>query len=184
MLKKCLPFILIFTLIVPISALEHVPGYGEICFPCHNLLLSKNEQYTKFTHCRCHSVDIWRGNKIEMGKLSELHDIDPCIRCHSGLYTGKIAVHVPHQEVSCSACHGEDVVVKPDTSNCFNCHKGGIHEIHGDILTDICVACHGEVINKFAELKEEVGVVIPEEKPEKAFSLYDFIRSILSFIFG
>ncbi len=169
---------------------QHPPGYGEICFPCHDLLLSKQEQISKLSHCRCHSVDIWSGTHINMEKLSKLHGLNPCIKCHIGAgYSSNnldaIAVHIPHTNINCSACHGEGVVTKPESANCYYCHKGGIHEIHGEILNDICVACHGKVIYKFAELKKEVGVkATPQKEKSKPFSIYDVIKALFSSLTG
>ena len=173
-----------------LKASQHPPGYGEICFPCHELLLSEGEQYSKLSHCKCHSVDIWKGEHVVMEKLSKLHGLDPCIKCHvgAGYSSGNldaIAVHVPHTNVKCSACHGEGVVVKPESKNCYYCHKGGVHEVHYEILNEICVACHGKVIYKFAELKKEVGIKeTPIAEKAKPFSLYDVLKNIFAGLLG
>jgi hypothetical protein len=174
-----------------VSAQEHVAGYGEICFPCHNTILTEDERIAKLAHCRCHSVDIWRGDKVEMDKLSKLHGDSPCIKCHAGpAFTSEdmdaLNVHVPHSNVKCSSCHGEGAIVVPDTESCLGCHKGGVHEIHEDVLIDVCVGCHGKVIHKFAELRAEVGITEVEtpEEEKRVFSLYDLIKSILSFFTG
>jgi len=195
MLKKYLPIIILILFAVqPAQAIlkgsQHPPGYGEICFPCHNLLLSENEQISKLSHCRCHSEDIWSGTHIDMEKLSKLHGLNPCIKCHIGTgYSSKnldaIAVHIPHTNINCSACHGEGVVVKPESVSCYYCHKGGVHDVHGNILNDICVACHGKVIYKFAELKKEVGVkVAPQKEKPKPFSIYDTIKTFFTSLAG
>jgi len=189
----CLPLlIIIISALQVVSAQEHVSGYGEICYPCHNTILSLQEKNTKLAHCRCHSVDIWRGSKIDMRKLSELHGDSPCIRCHaSPQYTSEsytLGVHEPHSGIECSSCHGEGAVAVPETESCMECHQGGVHEIHENVLIDVCVGCHGKVINKFAELREEVGVVkttTPIERvEEKSFSIFDIIKNFLSFFFG
>jgi len=176
-----IPLIALMVMVHPVYAIlkgsQHPPGYGEICFPCHELLLSKGEQLSKLSHCRCHSVDIWKGEHVDMEKLSKLHGLNPCIKCHigTGYNSGNldaIAVHIPHTNVKCSSCHGEGVVVKPESRNCYFCHRGGVHDIHGDILNEICVACHGKVIYKFTELKKEVGVKeTPPPQKTKPFSL-------------
>lgn len=174
---------------VPASAWQHPPGYGEICYPCHDLLLTEEEKISKFAHCGCHSRDIWNGNKVVMEKVSKLHGLNTCLKCHCGLHYDEesldiAAVHAPHKNVSCSACHGVSTIVKPKTMNCYDCHRGGIHEIHYDVLKEICVACHGEVIHKFTKLKEEAGVEEVKERPKFVISLYDIIQRIISFIFG
>jgi hypothetical protein len=190
--------ILILTLLILLitactsSAQEHVAGYGEICFPCHNTLLSEDEKVAKLAHCRCHSVDIWRGDRVDMSKLSKLHGDAPCIKCHAGpSYSTEsmdvLNIHTPHSNVQCAACHGEGSIVIPETESCLECHKGGVHEIHQDVLIDVCVACHGKVIHKFAELRAEVGIteeVTPVEEKKTVFSLYDLIKSIIAFFTG
>jgi len=180
MVWRCLTIIL---LIAPVYAIQHPPGYGEICFPCHDLLLNKSEQ-TKLAHCKCHNVEIWRDDHVDMEKLSKLHGISPCIKCHIGSgYNGSLIVHIPHKNVDCKFCHSE-LAVKPESSNCYYCHKGGIHEVHGNILNEICVSCHGKPIYKFTELRREVGLNVTKVEKPKPFSLYDLIRSILSTLLG
>ena len=185
-------FLIVFVTVIPVNAQEHVAGYGEICFPCHNTLLTEDEKIAKLAHCRCHSVDIWRGDRVDMGKLSKLHGDAPCIKCHAGPSFSTesmdvLNIHTPHSNVQCSACHGEGSILVPETESCLECHKGGVHEIHQSVLIDVCVACHGKVIHKFAELRAEVGIAeitTPVEEKRNLFSLYDLIKSIIAFFTG
>ncbi len=184
---------ILILLITPVSAWVHPPGYGEICFPCHDLLIPKDEKIRMFSGCRCHSVDIWNGKKIDLNKLDKLHGNNICIKCHVGpnyneSNLGIEGVHIPHRNLSCSVCHGKGLVYNPGTTDCHYCHKGDIHEIHGDILMKICVFCHGKVIYKFMPSASKViGINVTskaEVKKEKPFSLFDIIRSIFSFLGG
>lgn len=176
------------------SAQEHVEGYGQICFPCHETLLTKQERINKLAHCRCHSVDIWRsgGNKVDLEKLSELHGDDPCIKCHvspnAGTEMNFSNIHSAHKNVKCSACHGGNGTMNiPEAENCLDCHQGGVHTVHQDVLIDVCEGCHGEVINKYAELRAKVGVTptpTPAGADKSVFSLYELIQRIISFFTG
>lgn len=179
-------------LIVPASAWVHPPGYGEICFPCHDLIIPQDEKIKKLSGCKCHSVNIWRGTKIDMDKLDQLHGNDICIKCHAGSNYNESnldleGVHIPHKGLKCSACHGKGMVVNPNTKDCHYCHKGGIHEIHGDILMEICEFCHGKVVYKFMKsATKEIGVNVTQPKVEKKrlFSIFDFLKSIFEFLGG
>ena len=185
--------ILIIMLITPVLAWQHPPGYGEICFPCHDLLIPPKEKVKKLGNCRCHSVDIWSGRHIDMSKLDKLHGNNICIKCHIGpnyneSNIGVAEVHIPHRGLKCSVCHGEGMIVNPGTKDCHYCHQGGIHEIHGDILMKICVFCHGKVINKFMpSATKAIGlknVTTAKAKKEKPFSLFDILKNLFSFIEG
>ncbi len=192
-MRLILTLLILLMLAVPVSAWVHPPGYGEICFPCHDLLIPKNEKIKKLSGCRCHSLDIWRGKKIDMDKLDKLHGNNICIKCHIGpeyneSNIGIREIHIPHRNLNCSVCHGAGLVSNPGTKDCHYCHKGGIHEIHGDILMDICEFCHGKVIYKFIKpASKEIGLnvtKVEEVKKTKTFSLFDIIRSILGFLGG
>ncbi|MFP4559368.1 MAG: hypothetical protein ACLFO6_07725 [Archaeoglobaceae archaeon] len=178
---------------IPVSAQEHVEGYGQICYPCHDILLTKDERVEKLAHCRCHSVDIWRsgGDKIDMEKLSELHGDSPCIKCHVGSTAGTEMnfsnVHDAHKNVKCEGCHGSGTMTIPESDECLDCHQGGVHTAHEDVLIDVCEGCHGEVINKYAELRSEVGITptpTPKDTDRSVFSLFDLIQRIISFFTG
>ncbi len=192
-MRLILALLLLTLLIAPASAWVHPPGYGEICFPCHDLIIPKGERTKMFFGCRCHSVDIWRGTKIDMDKLDRLHGNNICIKCHVGpnyneSNLGLEGVHIPHKNLKCSVCHGENMVIDPGTKDCHYCHRGDIHEIHGDILMKICAFCHGKVIYKFMKsASKEIGLnktVQAEVKKTKPFSLFDILRSILGFLGG
>ncbi len=176
------------------SAQEHVEGYGQICYPCHETLLTKDERVKKLAHCRCHSVDIWRsgGNKVDLKKLSELHGDDPCIKCHvspnAGTEMNFSNIHGPSFHDNCAACHGGNGTMNiPEAEDCLDCHQGGVHTVHEDVLIEVCEGCHGEVINKYAELRAKVGIT-PTETPVRAeeggFSLFELIQRIISFFTG
>lgn len=187
-----------FLLLVSLSSLsasaqEHVEGYGQICYPCHDVLLTKQERIDKLAHCRCHSVDIWRsgGNQIDLESLSELHGDDPCIKCHVGPGAGDemnfTNIHGAHKNVKCEGCHGSGTMNIPEAEDCLDCHQGGVHTVHEDVLIDVCEGCHGEVINKYAELRAEVGVTptkTPVTAEEGGFSLFELIQRIISFFTG
>lgn len=178
---------------LPASAQEHVEGYGQICYPCHEVLLTKQERINKLAHCRCHSVDIWRsgGNKVDLEKLSELHGDDPCIKCHvspnAGTEMNFSNIHAAHQKVKCEGCHGSGTINIPEADDCLDCHQGGVHTIHEEVLIDVCEGCHGKVINKYAELRSQVGITptpTPVGAEQGSFSLFDLIQRIISFFTG
>lgn len=171
-----------------VLAQEHYSGYGEICYPCHDILLTPNEKISKLSRCSCHSENVadWREDIKEKRRLHEIHGTSPCFRCHSGIhYTKKDmakAIHIPHARVDCALCHGTKSVIKPVAEDCSDCHGSNVHKIHKRLLLDICVGCHGKVIDKFPELREEVGIVqieAPVEEKKSLFSLYDLIKFIL-----
>ena len=169
------------------GAQEHYSGYGEICYPCHDILLTQDEKISKLSRCSCHSENVadWRESNTEKRRLHEIHGSSPCFRCHSGIqYTKEDmakAIHIPHAKVDCSVCHGTKSVIKPVAEDCSDCHGRNVHKIHQGFLLDICTGCHGKVINKFPELRKEVGIVEVEAPVEekKLFSLYDLIKFIL-----
>ncbi len=174
------------------TAEQHPAGYGRICFPCHDLLLTPSEYNRKLGNCACHSIpSIWNGNHINMANLDKLHGNGPCIKCHLGPnYSNKtltpITVHIPHVDVPCYECHGKRMIKLPPTTNCHYCHKGGIHEIHGRILMKICAACHGQIIYKYIGSASKIVKVNTTEKtkPEqKPFSLLDILKSLFSHLF-
>jgi len=188
-MRPVLVILALLMLATPVLAWEHPPGYGELCFPCHDLLLSKSEKIRMLSGCRCHSLDIWRGTKIDMDKLDKLHGNNICIKCHVGPNYNESnldirGVHIPHKSLKCSVCHGVGMVINPNTKDCHKCHQGGIHEIHGDILMQICTFCHGKVVYKF--MKE--NVTVPKvrakkvERVERGFSILDLIKEIVGFI--
>ncbi len=169
------------------TAEQHPAGYGRVCFPCHDLLLTPSEYNKKLGNCACHNIpSIWNGNHINMANLDKLHGDGPCIKCHLGPNYSNvtpITVHIPHVDVSCYECHGKNMIKLPPTTDCHYCHKGGIHEIHGRILMKICAACHGQIIYKYlGSASKVVNVNVTEKtKPEqKPFSLLDVLKSLLS----
>jgi hypothetical protein len=176
-----LAILIAMLVIIGVASAAHIPGKADLCFDCHDLLLTKDEIPKKFSHCGCHRADIWWGGpkneSVDMEMLSKLHNTSPCIRCHIGAGMNA-SVHLAHLEVKCLACHSE--IIRPE-SNCFYCHAGGVHEIHGRVLKDICTACHGEAAYKFAEEKEEKEAKVTSKIGQ--FSFYELIRSILSFFF-
>lgn len=186
-------FIFIFlacAIILPsVSAIEHPRGYGEICFSCHDTVLTE-ETGSKVGRCSCHSlhVDDFATSKQDKNKLTSVHE-DSCVKCHAGLgYTPEDfdrIVHLPHAGLECSYCHGEGSIAIPAAESCYNCHIKDVHEVHQDVIEEICVGCHGKAINKFPELKEGKAVVIktPEEK-KSGFSLYDLLKFLFPLLFG
>ncbi|HID42166.1 MAG TPA: hypothetical protein EYP30_00040 [Archaeoglobaceae archaeon] len=176
---------LVFT--IKVSSQEHYSGYGEICYPCHDTLLAPDEKVSKLGRCSCHSENVakWRENNKEKRRLYEIHGSSSCIRCHSGIHYNiediAKAIHIPHAKVDCEFCHGIKSVIKPVVEDCFDCHRSDVHKVHKTFLVDICVGCHGKVINKFPELREEVGIVKIETRVEEKryFSLYDLIKFLL-----
>ncbi|MFO7966528.1 MAG: hypothetical protein R6U44_02905 [Archaeoglobaceae archaeon] len=185
---------LISSSFISASAQEHVEGYGQICYPCHETLLSKEERLDKLAHCSCHSVDIWRsgGDRIDLKKLSEFHGDSPCIKCHVGPTASTEMnysnVHTAHKNSECAACHGGNGTMNvPEVEGCLDCHQGGVHTVHEDELIDVCEGCHGDVINKYAELRSEVGITpteTPVETEEGGFSLFKLLQRIISFFTG
>jgi|Deesub1362B_J571_1020462.scaffolds.fasta_scaffold00204_22 hypothetical protein len=173
------------------SAQEHYSGYGEICYPCHDILLTYDEKISKLSRCSCHSAKVvnWKEDRAEKSRLRKIHGSSPCVKCHGGVgldVEDMQVIHKPHESIGCTLCHGEGKVVKPVVKDCFDCHQREVHKIHNEFLLEICTSCHGKVIQKFPELQEEVGIVIeiPQVEEKRVFSLYDLIKSIflLSFV--
>lgn len=177
------------SILFPVQAQTHPEGVGEICFPCHEKILTEEEKNSKLAKCRCHSLDVTKfmEDKAQKQKLKDVHE-DSCVRCHLGSnYSSQEvgqAIHGVHN-IECSICHGERVNTTPQVSGCFDCHKGSIHDVHRDDLNETCVLCHGEIIQKFPGLREEVGIApveTPEEEEGWIFSLLDFIKYLFSLI--
>ncbi len=169
------------------TAEQHPAGYGRLCFPCHDLLLTPSEYNRKLGNCACHNIQwIWNGNHINMSAVDRLHGAGPCIKCHLGpnyANVTPITVHIPHADVPCYKCHGKSMIKLPPTTNCRYCHKGGIHEIHGRILMKICAACHGQLVYRYMKSASQmVGVKTnkTEVQKPKPFSLLDVLKSLLS----
>ena len=163
---------------------------AKICMPCHiNTLPEKDAE--RFLRCTpCHNPQL---NLRDQKQLEEIHDVDICIKCHVGSEYNKknlgIRVHDPHYKLSCEKCHG-DVGSKPDVNLCTDCHGSNPHEVHGRVLDEICVACHGEKIKDYLPPTEEKKVAA-EKKAEEVKaeeksiiqSISDLILNLLSFIF-
>ncbi len=173
----------------PAQAQSHPEGVGEICFPCHEAVLTEEEKNSKLAKCRCHSLDVTKfmESNAQKQKLKEVHS-DSCVICHLGSnYSSADIGQVTHgvHSIECSTCHGESINRTPQVDSCFDCHKGSVHDIHRDGLNETCVLCHGEIIQKFPGLREEVGIAptkTPEEEEGFVFSLLSFIRYIFSLI--
>ncbi len=174
----------------PTSAIEHPRGYGDICFCCHDTILTEKETGSKLGRCSCHTLDVddFATSKKDENKLSSIHE-HLCAKCHAGLsYTpedfDKI-VHFPHTSLECSYCHGEGNITTPAAENCYNCHVQDVHEVHQAVIEEVCVGCHGKAINKFPELKEGKAIIVktPEEE-RKGFSLYDLLKFLFPLLFG
>ncbi|MFO7968337.1 MAG: hypothetical protein R6U44_12135 [Archaeoglobaceae archaeon] len=195
---KCLLISVIFIIIflacavfIPLAAaIEHPRGYADICFSCHGTILTEKETNSKLGRCSCHSLDVddFAHSKQDENKLSSIHE-DLCAKCHTGIgYTPEDfarLVHLPHGILECSRCHGEGNITVPDAKNCNNCHIEDVHDVHHDIVEDLCVGCHGKAINKFPELEEGKGIIVetPEEEPG-GFSLYDLLKFLFPLVFG
>lgn len=164
---------------------------ARICMSCHINTLPES-QLNRFLDCTpCHS----KGAKLSSPEyVRKLHGVNVCIKCHVGSeYSSKnlgIRVHGPHKNVNCSICHDGAVVTLPEGRLCTDCHKGGVHGVHGEILDEICVSCHSENIKDYIpEIKEVGGVKIakttPQPKVERAFpSISELIISLIKLIFG
>ena len=163
---------------------------AKICMPCHINTLSSRE-LNRFLNCpTCHSYKVSDPKVVE-----KLHTVDVCVKCHAG---SKISIenlktddyHRIHKKVECSNCHGSTTVVKPPSKECFDCHEGGFHGVHGRILDEICVSCHSERIYSYtgevpSEVKKTPEPVKPVKKEvEVSFSLADLIMKLISKIFG
>ncbi len=164
---------------------------AKICMPCHiNVLPPK--KLNRFLDCTtCHSHKISDPRVVE-----ELHTVDVCVKCHAGSsFTMKTLktndYHRIHKEVNCRNCHGESTVIRPPSKECFNCHEGKFHGVHGRILDEICVSCHSDRIYSYTgEVPPEVTkkpTPLPGgrvEKTEAGLSLADIIFRLISRIFG
>ncbi len=162
---------------------------AKICMPCHinTLMGSKLESFLTCTPC--HNPNL---NLKNMQQLEKIHEVNLCIKCHVGSeYDEKnlgIHVHDPHYKLECSTCHG-DVASKPDMRLCTDCHGKNPHAVHGRILDEICVACHGEKIKGYLPPTEEGKALVkkPEEVKTEEKSVFqsisDLILNLLSFIF-
>lgn len=172
------------------SAIEHPRGYGDICFSCHDTILTEKETGSKLGRCSCHTIDVddFATSKKDENKLSSIHE-HLCAKCHAGLsYTPEDferIVHFPHNTLECSGCHGGGNVTIPAAETCYDCHTKDVHEVHKAVIGEICIGCHGKAINKFSELKEGKAIVVktPEEEP-RGFSLYDLLKFLFPLVFG
>ena len=165
---------------------------ARMCMPCHINTLPES-QLNRFLDCSpCHAKGVDISNPEYVKKL---HGVNICIKCHVGNeYSSKnlgVRVHVPHKNVECSSCHGEAIAL-PEANLCTDCHKGGVHGVHGEVLDQICVSCHSENIKDYIPEIEKVrkteGVKVtetPQPKVEKPFpSIGELIISLIKLIFG
>jgi hypothetical protein len=162
---------------------------ARMCMPCHINTLPES-QLNRFLDCSpCHAKGVDISNPEYVKKL---HGVNVCIKCHVGNeYSDKnlgARVHVPHKKVECSSCHGQEIAL-PDARLCTDCHKGGVHGVHGEVLDQICVSCHSENIKDYIpEIKEAEGIKItktPQPKVERVFpSISELIISLIKLIFG
>ncbi len=173
-------------------------GKGELCFECHYNTLDSKQLFDKFSGCSCHQRDIWQDpNVLSSKKLSDLHDSEPCVKCHisSKAELSQVSIrqyHTVHENIQCQKCHGsKDISIPADTTQCNFCHKGTPHDVHNEILDEVCVFCHGEVVKKFTpeELEGVKSSTLPLEPEAKVIkqappSLLDIILGFLRTLLG
>lgn len=170
--------ILIFLLPDPVNAYES-PEYKDglsqswhranLCIPCHYMLAGTAKAQAISNSCEnCHKYRIKgataaNDRKIEMSNIENIHTNMVCIKCHVGLKAGTNITaadfHRVMSKTACLECHAFDngTYIKPLKTKCSDCHSGSPHVVHGDRLNKMCVACHGENIEKFITTNPEVA---------------------------
>ena len=166
---------------------------ARICMPCHINTLSGKE-LERFLSCTpCHNPDL---NLNSPEQLSEIHDVDVCIKCHVGSqYNSKnlgLNVHVPHKDRDCSLCHGDEgTISKPDKNLCTDCHDSNPHNVHSRILDSICFDCHSDNMKDYLPEIKKTEILkatpaptpVPEKKEITFKTISDFILWIVNLLF-
>jgi len=174
-------FIVILIILLPGSANAYEsPEYKDglfqswhranLCIPCHYMLAGTAKAQAISNSCKnCHQYNVKgataaNDRKIEMSNIEKIHTDMVCINCHVGPGTGTNITaadfHRVMSKTACLECHAFDngTYIKPLKTRCSDCHSGNPHVVHGDRLNKMCIACHGENIEKFISLNPEVAV--------------------------
>lgn len=142
---------------------------ANLCIPCHYMLAGTAKAQAISNSCEnCHKYRIKgataaNDRKIEMSNIENIHTNMVCIKCHVGLKAGTNITaadfHRVMSKTACLECHAFDngTYIKPLKTRCSDCHSGSPHVVHGDRLNKMCVACHGENIEKFITTNPEVA---------------------------
>jgi hypothetical protein len=134
---------------------------GSFCIPCHYTLASTERAKEISSGCTCHSQEYMDKNstssfKIDMSKIFTIHKNIICIRCHVGEKSKDnitaADIHRVMSKTPCSSCHvfANGTYLKPQKTGCSDCHGGDPHVVHGARLDKMCVACHGDFGEKYA----------------------------------
>lgn len=146
---------------------------ANLCIPCHYMLAGTAKAQAISNSCEnCHKYRIKGANagndrKIEMSTIENIHTDMVCIKCHVGPRTETNITaadfHRVMSKTACLSCHTFEngSYIKPLKTKCSDCHSGSPHVVHGTRLNKMCVACHGEAIEKFITINpEEAGNII------------------------
>ena len=140
---------------------------GSFCIPCHYTLLGNEKAKSISSRCinTCHSAENRQKNtrsryRIDMNRISSIHKEIVCIRCHVGMKSGRnmtpVQFHGVMSRVQCMNCHiyKNGTYIKPSKTRCIDCHGSNPHVVHGKKLGKMCVICHGEFGEKYADRLE------------------------------
>ncbi len=133
---------------------------GAYCIPCHYTLLDVEQARAISNGCKCHYIGPRNPEgkyKVDMTPIFDLHKDIVCIKCHVGNKEGNNVTeadfHRVMNKVACLSCHTFEngTYQKPQKTKCSDCHGGDPHVVHGDRIQKMCVACHGEFGENYAD---------------------------------
>lgn len=177
---------------------------GALCIQCHYSLAGKEKAQSISTGCKCHSVeyvpkDAVSSYTVNKTKILELHQKIVCARCHIGVKDRDITVQDLHElkkgKVACTKCHVIDngTIIIPEKKQCYECHGGDPHIVHGNKTEELCIGCHGDFGERYLNrtLKSAEMSAVPDilKKNEtimakESTTIYDFLANIIKSIIG
>jgi len=164
------------------------------CKGCHYETLKANYYSQEEGDCDgCHAYKV--GNQLNVPSLESNHNPIICKGCHMGntLIGGseKEIFHNGHNAVNCTQCHTEDdftvIKIKNNGFECVSCHGNKVHIIHLDKLDKICSICHGSWAKDkiyIASASTELSNASEQRSKLEGFTIFNFIRNIISVILG
>ncbi len=177
---------------------------GALCIPCHYSLAGKEKAQSISNGCKCHGTEYMPKGalstyNVNKTKILELHQKIVCIRCHIGVKDREITVQDLHElkkgKVACIKCHVIDngTIIIPEKKQCYECHGGDPHIVHGGNTEKLCIGCHGDFGERYINrtLKSAEMSAVPDilKKNETIMvkeytTIYDFLANIIKSIIG